>query len=79
MIGVQLAVQSAQRFLKELVPAAENVAIEEVELSEDETNWLITLSFFEGPTGPWAERKFKIFRVSTRDGQIKAMKIRTMK
>ncbi len=79
MIAVKEAVLNAQGFLKELVPNAERIAVEEIELSDDERWWNITLSFFEGVPTPFSERKLKLFEVSAATGQIKAMKIRTMK
>lgn len=62
---------------------AEDLRLEEVELSEDKNFWLITLGF-ERPVKnktPLAEiaimsREYKIFRVNSQTGEVEAMKIR---
>lgn len=47
MIDVKQAVQKAQRYIKELYPSEQlvDVLLEEVERTEDDRFWLITLSF----------------------------------
>lgn len=87
-IGVKEAVQAARAAVQELLPASDlnDLQLEEVEQSEDEKYWLITLGFYERPTGiesqinPFAKgaRKYKLFKVDAESGKVRAMKIRTV-
>ena len=57
----------------------DSLTLEEVELSEDEKHWLITLGFqeYRGLT-PFdqASQKYKLFTVDATTGQVRAMKMR---
>ena len=61
-----------------------NVSLEEVELSSDQTHWLVTLSFEEprrkGPLLPEflqvPRLKFKVFKVERKSGRVVSMKMR---
>ena len=57
----------------------DSLTLEEVELSEDEKHWLITLGFREsrGLT-PFDQgsQKYKLFTVDAITGQVRAMKMR---
>ncbi|EDZ93214.1 MAG: hypothetical protein P5702_13995 [Limnospira sp. PMC 1291.21] len=65
----------------------QDLRVEEVELSEDDQSWLITLGFtrpadrLEDPLGEVLEtsryrREYKIFKVDAETSQVKSMKIR---
>ena len=56
----------------------EDITLEEVELSEDEKFWFITLGNIEYRKGllPGYERRYKIFKVNSDTGQVMSMKIR---
>jgi hypothetical protein len=57
MIDVKDAVKIAATYLKELLPFANDIALEEVELSEDDRFWNITLSaFVPAPPPPKAAK-----------------------
>ncbi|MBI3887174.1 MAG: hypothetical protein HY302_15820 [Opitutae bacterium] len=90
------AVLTAKQYLAEVYPEVPSgsVLVEEVELTENETHWLITLSF-EAPhlaTGnttkslvetarAWnghVDRTYKMFKVSAETGRVIAMKIRQL-
>jgi hypothetical protein len=84
-IGVKDAVQAAMAAIRELLPASElnDLRLEEVDQSEDERFWLITLGFYppsEGPLAPLARapRKYKVFTVDADTGKVRSMKIRAI-
>lgn len=78
------AARRAQDFLLELLGPLENVLLEEVELSEDDNEWLITLSYMTRAAPPAGltsklssfERCYKRFIVNARTGEVCAMHIR---
>jgi len=66
-----------------------NVILEEIEMEEDGHFWLITLGYHEKKpfvdqlpaeiSSPLAfSKKYKIFEISTKDGSVISMKIRTV-
>ena len=87
MLDVKEAAQRASEYFAGLY-AKEHVSdlqLEEVELTDDGTYWLITLSF---PVGnPMLElfgkagagnRKYKLFKIDAKTGEVKSMKIRNV-
>jgi hypothetical protein len=81
MIDVKQAADIASQYLLSLFADKNptNVQLEEVELSEDEKYWLITLSFMEqSPLSPIIPRKksYKLFKINADTGQVQSMKIR---
>ncbi|MDT7778926.1 MAG: hypothetical protein QOC99_1438 [Acidobacteriota bacterium] len=87
MIDVKQATQSASGFLVGLYPnqSVSSVRLEEIELTEDEKSWLITLSFpdsdppssnFHLGLAVGTNRQYKVFEVDAETGQVKSMKIR---
>ncbi len=80
-VDVKKAVQAALAFVRDLYGqhTAEASMLEEVELSPDEGEWLITLSIDRpfanllGGRGGWP--KLKRFRVDAQTGQVSSMKI----
>ena len=82
MIDAKDATNKAVDYFTDLYGTSEGIILEEVELSEDEKNWLITLSFPnpEGRQGLFhPPRKYKLFRISAQTGEVKSMKIRVIK
>ena len=97
MIDVATAVRNASEYFKEIEESLngsppENLRLEEVEKSEDESYWLITLghdvrsavqptpsvlrSAFT-PDEKWQYlRQYKLFRINVIAGEIDSMKIR---
>lgn len=87
MIDLKNAVSAAYNYLKPIQDMMgnrlEDLRLEEVELSEDKSFWLITLGF-ERPVKtktPLAEiaipkREYKLFKVNSQTGEVEAMKIR---
>jgi len=82
MIDVKKAVQKAGEYLLSLYPnAAGAIQLEEVELTEDDKYWLITLSFpdlsIRRINKSWRTgRTYKTLKVKANTGTVVAMKIR---
>lgn len=92
MVDVKSAVRAAHEYLQgmqELLDnPLDNLRLEEVELSEDERYWLITLGYdLKGsnklplpsllPAQTQALlREYKLFRINSDSGKVEAMKIR---
>jgi hypothetical protein len=78
--AVQLAFEYLKSFQDFMGSQLENLRLEEVELSDNEPFWLITLGF-DVPTdgeffGPKQRREYKLLKVNSETGQVQAMKIR---
>lgn len=70
--------------------SVDDLQLEEVELTEDEKYWLITLGFAPAPSSaqstplpaflagirPSAERKYRVFKVNAENGKVLSMKMR---
>jgi hypothetical protein len=95
MIDVKAAFSSAYEYLQVvqdmLGGKLEDLRLEEVELADDKTSWLITLGYdlpvknrsqleelLASPTRPKPtfRREYKLFRVNAETGKVEAMKIR---
>jgi len=80
MIDVKDATQNAFKYLEELQEDLQGILLEEVELTEDEKFWLITLSFPDPeqcvPEILNLRRKYKIFKINSTTGKVVSMKIR---
>ena len=93
MIDAKSAVESARAYIRSIQDALnnplENLRLEEIELSEDQQHWLITLGY-DNPDKPQnisnmslisphlarLAREYKIFQIGAEDGTVKSMKIR---
>jgi hypothetical protein len=85
MINVKDASDKAKEYLMAFFPDAEQVQLEEVELSADKKHWMITLSY-EGVSGSVASSmlvgkslRYKIFKLDAKTGEVLSMKIRDIK
>ncbi len=92
MIPVKEAVKAAMQFLADTLEGErlENPRLEELELSDDNEYWYITVSFFRnnpraafaaslGATGVSSEgRDYKTVTVNAKTGTVKSMKIRQL-
>ena len=85
--AVQFAVEAAKSFFEDV--ELEDLALEEVELSDDEQFWLITLGFYVQNRNPTRNkftiaidgerkyiRKYKVFKIDAEAGKVISMKIR---
>lgn len=85
-IEVRDAVAAAAKYFKVLYPGVSKFSLEEVEMSDDERHWLITLGFpkqrdpFEAGSlfVDRPQTKFKVFKIDARTGRVVAMKIRKL-
>ncbi len=87
-INIQVATQNATSYLHSLEPyiggQITDVRLEEVELSEDDKFWFVTLGFDRPIETPFAlvknqmHREYKQFKIDAVTGDVKAMKIRTV-
>lgn len=88
-VNVQVAARNATNYLQNLAPhigsQITDVRLEEIELSEDEKFWFITLGFnrpindpFTGILQPQTQRDYKQFKIDAETGKVKAMKIRAL-
>lgn len=84
MIKVKEATEKAKEHLLAFFPDAEQVQLEEVELSKDKAYWLITLSY-EGISTSVASSMlvgksllYKIFKLDVKNGEVISMKIKTL-
>jgi hypothetical protein len=85
MIDVRQAAQAASNFIVTLYSdqVVKDVRLEEVETSDDEKYWLITISFLvQYPGGvlalPILKRQYKILKVDRQTGNVRSMKIREL-
>jgi hypothetical protein len=88
MLSVIEAVEVASSHLKLLIPQAEQILLEEVELSDDDQYWLITLSFIhpqDGRQSPLVHalggsklRTYKVLKIHGNTGEVRSMKIREL-
>lgn len=93
MIGVKKAIQIAYDAITEFYEDKEltRLGLEEVELTDDEKYWLITLGYdvpnpnrtsspveltVGGGSSAKYIRNYKLFKIDTKTGKVKAMKIR---
>lgn len=92
MIDVKKAVASAVKYIKELYPQKNlrDLRLEEVERSDDEQYWLVTLGFSvpvssdgsavaQALGGTRYERAYKLFKVNAQTGEVRSMKIRKVR
>ena len=85
LVDVKKAVELARSYLSEVlqVPSAQ-VLLEEVELSDDQQFWLITLSYPAPARSPidvalgQAGRAYKIVKIEADTGKFVSIKIRTL-
>ena len=85
MIDVKEATDKAKEYLVSFFPDAENVQLEEVEITEDKAHWFVTISY-EGVSNSVASSLlvgktvlYKIFKIDAQLGEVISMKIRDIK
>jgi hypothetical protein len=79
MLDVREAAQKASEYFAGLYQEQQphNVQLEEVEMSEDGNYWLITLSYPQTELDVLSyKRKYKIFKIDAKTGEVRSMKIR---
>jgi len=93
-VDVKTAVAAANSYLQDIKDLMkiqlESLRLEEVELSEDQRDWLITLGFdvpiktnslanLMAGTNSIYQREYKLLKVDSETGEVKSMKIRSLK
>lgn len=85
MIDVKEATKRAKEHLVNFFPDADEVQLEEVELTPDKAFWLVTLSY-AGASNSVASSllvgksmRFKIFKLDAKTGEVISMKVRDFK
>ena len=93
MIDVKTAVKLARDYFAKVYPneihTFQDVQLEEVELSEDESTWLVTIGFSRPlPLDSFSknapeflrqyQRDYKVFRIDAQNGKVRSMKIRAV-
>lgn len=93
-IDVKAAVTAANSYLQDVKDLMkiqlESLRLEEVELSEDQREWLSTLGFdvpirtnslanLVAGTNSIYQREYKLFKVDSETGEVKLMKIRLLR
>jgi hypothetical protein len=81
MLDVKEAAQRASEYFSALYQnqQVENIQLEEVEITDDDQYWLITLSFpvkSDLANVFTFKRQYKIFKIDSKTGEVKSMKIR---
>lgn len=78
-IDARAAAQSAATYYENITGEQTKLSIEEIELNDSSTYWLITLGLSD-PFGLGSMRgkvnSYKIFKVDANTGDVKSMKIR---
>jgi hypothetical protein len=87
-LSVKDAAKIAAAFIRDLLGGdLVSLRLEEVDTTEDEHGWLITLSFIRGlgegsgdpfVGGPFQDREYKQVEVSKETGAVRAMRIRAI-
>jgi hypothetical protein len=87
MIDVREAVQTALAFVHQVMPdpRSNSILLEEIELSEGESEWAVTISV-PTPYKPslsavmaavgTPDRDYKVLRIDAETGKVKSLKIR---
>jgi hypothetical protein len=85
MINVKEATDKAKEHLTVFFPEAEEIQLEEAELTTDKAHWLITLSY-AGISNSVASSllvgksiRYKLFKLDAESGEVVSMKIRDFK
>jgi hypothetical protein len=88
MVDVNQAVTQASTHLRLLIPAAQKITLEEVEITEDDNFWLITLSFIDPNKEDGASlahalsgrphRSYRVIKLNRKTGELRSMKMREL-
>ena len=84
---VKEATDAAAKYLRSFFPSANRVKLEEVEITDDDKYWNITLSYEEQELEagvayigfPNIKKFYKIFKIDTKKGNVRSMKIRDIR
>lgn len=74
-ISPREAAHAAVQYYAELTGQTPSATVEEIDLSKDERYWNVTLGL-TGDMPALFSRKYKLFQVDARTGEVRSMKIR---
>ena len=80
-IDAKKAAKIALEYLEDLFPDSSGYELEEIDTSEDERFWLITIGMVDNnsptlTTLSGKAKKFKIIKIDNKNGNVKSVKIR---
>jgi hypothetical protein len=79
MLDAKAAAEAAMKHFADLMGSGPaNLSLEEIEWSEDDKHWLVTLGYNEASGLGLGYRKFKILSVEAETGRVLSMKTRTI-
>lgn len=84
-MNVKEAAKKAAEYLKSFFPEAGRIQLEEVDITDDDKYWNITLSYNDietvdaGFISLGTKRFYKTFKIDTKNGEVRSMKIKTIK
>jgi len=84
-MDVKKAGEKALDYLKAFFPNAQSITVEEVEISDDDRYWYITLGYDlpQGSAGlmsiGFLHRNYKVFKIDDQTGDVRSMKVRQIK
>jgi len=81
MIDVKNATKLAVEYIKSVYSGCKEIKLEEVDSSEDDKFWYITLSFIlkeDAEDILFIKRQYKIIKINALTGKIQSMKIRQL-
>lgn len=79
MLTVKQAASKAANYLKDLIPSANSIQLEEIESVESNRVWSVTLSYFESDAMMFGGKSYKVLKVRKSDGEVLSMKIRSVR
>lgn len=78
MLEAKEAAQTAMKYFVDLIgPGPADISLEELEWSEENRQWVITLGYNEASGLGLGQRKYKVLRVEAETGRVVSMKART--
>jgi DNA polymerase III delta subunit len=78
VLTIKEAATRAATHLNDLIPGAKNIQLEEVESTDYDKIWAITLSYYEADS-LFGGKCYKILNVRKTDGEVLSMKIRSVR
>lgn len=81
---IKEATEVAAKYLINFFPRADAIKLEEVEITDDDKYWNITLSYVDlednfGYVLGSRKQAYKIFKIDTEKGNVRSMKIRDIR
>lgn len=78
MLTAKDAAAKAATYLKDLIPNASGIQLEEIESVDKDQYWAITLSYYD-PEVMFGGKSYKVLKVRKSNGEVVSMKIRSVR